>query len=83
MAIVTRKPYLGKYLVVQGRHYTLPDSTAEELAGQWIWVDDDGVFKTDKPELGLRTATSLRVFYPTRYQFFATAKLDEAGKEIR
>jgi len=64
-------------VVVLGRVYLMPEYKRAEIEGQDVFVDDDGVCKSDLPKWGVRTAGRVCVKYPGRYDFFTYASLDE------
>lgn len=78
MSKVRRTVKQGR-LRICGRTYCLPAYAIAKLPNDNIvvWVNDEGVVQNDIPEWGLRTAPTVPIYWPTIYDWFTHAKLDE------
>ena len=77
MATIKRSASLGRHLKVYGRLYDLSEDTRKKHGHLTIdvFVDPDGVIEVDNPTLGLYTAKTVTVYWPTRYDFLGIATL--------
>jgi hypothetical protein len=77
--MLVKRKVKNSRIIVLGRVYLFPEHTRKEIEGKEVFVDDDGVVRTDKLEWGVRTTSRVCVKYPGRYDYFTYATLDEKG----
>lgn len=64
-------------VTIRGRVYHVPHFQRLELEGERVYVDTEGVMSEDLPKFGIRTAWSVRCYFPRFYDYFATLHLDQ------
>ncbi len=65
-------------VIIRGRVYIFPEHTRNQIEGKEVFVEEDGVIREDIPKWGIRTESRVCVSYPSRYDYFTYALLDES-----
>lgn len=73
---MVKRKVRGRDIIVLGRVYRI-DEGHRDVNDETVFVDDDGVCRTDAPKWGIYTSSSVRVYWPGRYDYFTTAHIAE------